>query len=331
MKKVSIILALVLLITTSCNDEIEINLGKIIENTTNFQVDFDGETFIADTATAYVYNGVTTIIAKKYDTKEFVVLSLNAVEIGSYILAPNQSEGAIYYKKDLEKPFITNATEIGGRIDLSKIDYDARSVSGTFSFVGKRYTQQFDTLGNPMLDTNNNLVFTEEVKTFSNGIFTDIVLALTAPENLDGTPETNTNEFFVNIDTTDNSTDDGTEYVETLVTAHKETQGGFTYIVITAKRAEQESIVLKIPAAQNTGNAAIKSIVAIGDEIVGNYTLNQANYYLAVNQNTDLLNLTVYNVATKKLEGTFNFDVANVITGEIVHFYGGSFKVTYTE
>lgn len=331
MKKLAAIIALILITFISCNDEVEINVGKIIENHTNFQVDFEGETYTADVATAYIHNGITTIIAKKYDTQEFVVIAVNETEVGEYILSPTQNEGTIYYKKDVEKPFITNASEISGRVDLGVIDYSLKRVSGTFSFVGKRYTQQFDTLGNPILDGNGNLIFTEEVKTFSNGIFTDIVLSLTAPENIGGTPGTNNNDFFVNIDTTDNSTDDGTEYVESIVTAHKATEGGFTYITITAKRAGMETIVLKIPVAQNTGNAAIKDIIVAGDEVIGNYTLNQTNYYTAVNQGTDLLNLTIYNIGAKKLEGTFNFDVAHTVTGEIIHFYGGTFKVTYTE
>lgn len=331
MKKLTTILVLILLTLVSCGDEVEINVGDIIENHTNFQVDFDGETYTADVATAYIHNGITTIIAKKYDTQEFVVIAVNETAIGEYILSPTQNEGTIYYKKDVEKSFITNTTEISGRVDLGIIDYSFKRVTGTFSFVGKRYTQQFDTLGNPMLDGGGNLVFTEEVKTFSNGIFTDIVLALTAPENLGGTSGTNNNEFFVNIDETDNGTDDGAEYVESIVTAHKATEGGFSYITITAKRAGLEAIVLKIPTAQNTGNAAIKDIIVVGDEVVGNYTLNQTNYYTAVNQGTDLLNLTIYNIGTKKLEGTFNFDVAHTVTGEIIHFYGGTFKVTYTE
>ncbi len=331
MKKTAILLSLIILTLISCEDNIAINVGEEILSETNFQVEFDGETYYTEIATAYIYNNVTTIIAKKIDAQEFFVITLNETEEGAYTLSPSQSEGLISYKKEADRAYLTDATAVSGRIDLDKIDYNRMKLSGTFSFIGKRLTQQFDALGNPMLDTTGNLIYDVETKTFTNGIFNNLVLSLLEPENINGGATTNNNEFFVNIDETNNATDDGTEYVEQTVTAQKTTEGGNTYIIITAKRIGLEAIVLKIPLGMNTGNENIKDLIVLGDEVVGNYTVNATNYYTAVNQNTDLLNLITHDITAKKMEGKFNFDVMHSVTGEIIHFYDGTFKVTYTE
>ena len=78
MKKFISLLSIVVFILISCDDA-EINIGEesLAENQSNFQVDYDNQTYTADYVQASIVSGVTVLKAYKASTKEYVVIVLN--------------------------------------------------------------------------------------------------------------------------------------------------------------------------------------------------------------------------------------------------------------
>ncbi len=315
-----------LFVLIACDDEFEINLGNEIENPANFQVDFDGETYVADIATANIFNGVTTITATKHETNEVFVLTLNNDVVGEYNFVSGQNIGENKMTVKNEDAYVNSKTFTSGRIDLLKIDDVYKTLNGTFSFLGTRFIQQFDTTGNPIIDTDGKLVFNAETKIFTEGTFSNIIYTEADHSIIP------TNQFYASMDVTQNTLADGVDYIEDSIVARKETFGAQSYITIAAKKQGFESVVLKIPSGVMAGdNFPINDAIVSGGEVVGSYTLDKLNYYLALNQATDMIHITSHNFVSKKIEGTFNFDTNHVTTGDWIRFSDGSFSVTYTD
>jgi len=136
-----------------------------------FKVDFDDDTYLANSAEAHIGNGLLTINGRR-DNEEFELILHQTIE-GTYQLGIADTGGNINiasYLPDatLNESWVSTSdgNELMGEVTISEIDYSNLKISGTFSFTG----------------LNNNAT-----KAFTNGIFINIDL-------------TKDNEFFALVD-----------------------------------------------------------------------------------------------------------------------------------
>lgn len=331
MKKRLTLLSIIITTLIACEKNIEINFGEqqLPENQVLFQVDFDNQTYIADYVSASIVNGITILKATKTSTKEVIVISLNNDEIGEYTLSPNNEIGAVAYKKDTDDTFNTSPTAFSGRIDLNNIDYLNNKLFGAFSFIGTRTIPLLNDQGQPILDADNNIIYTEEIKNFSNGLFKNINFSITEAINPNIEPETtpDNNTFFMKID--------GDEFVETTLNAEKIIVDGVDVIQLKATNNGSNNILkLQFPAnvvlgsshvlQTSTTNPASESIATFRD-----ISLSQefGAYSGAISAPT--LQIISHDMNTNKIVATFEFSGQHgTLTKE---FSEGAFSVFYTE
>ncbi|WP_121665598.1 DUF6252 family protein [Mesonia aquimarina] len=177
--------------------------GEIPGLESNFQVDIDGETFVADQANATTTNGITTIVGIK-NNGETVSLTLQGSGTGSYDL--EQGSLGSYIVSPTEAAYLSSEGEESGSVNIETYNLEQMFTTGTFSFSATRILEP--------AEGEEPVVETVEL---TNGIFTNIPLT----SDVDPTP---TNAIFeVELDgelfTSDNAqaniTDDGLEIAGT--------------------------------------------------------------------------------------------------------------------
>ncbi|HFS67719.1 MAG TPA: hypothetical protein ENK67_05850, partial [Flavobacteriia bacterium] len=191
------IIAVTFLIT-SCESDVEINVGNIQEPViAEFQVDFDGQTWIADRTEAIVSQEQTILSGFKDNDQQKIVITLTNSDEGTYNLDNNALVGKIeYFETPTAQPFTTEFVNPIGRVDVTNKDVFHHLISGQFFGILHRLTPILDTDGNPVLDADGNATYDDETKSFTNGIFNNIVFVTNVIDN----PEPDNNEFFVKFD-----------------------------------------------------------------------------------------------------------------------------------
>lgn len=281
MKKIVYTLSLLVLVFSSCTNDIVIEIPDtaVVEplEDSDFQVDFDGETWGVEieNVTASIIAGVTTITATK-NQEVFTLLLLND-QVGEYEVSFSDSNGYITYQPETGvSSFTTELDGASGSIGLSEINFDTKLLSGTFSFTGKR------TFGG-----------TDEVKSFTLGKFVNIPFT-SEPDVL----PTNSS-FFAKID--------GVEYEPDTIFADK--NGGF--ILINALK-ETALISISLPDTIVTGDILLVSS--------GSSNIFSATYFPPVSTNTYItqpgigssaneFRVILHDETNKIIEGTFEFNV----------------------
>ena len=331
MKKIIGLLSIIIITLISCDDDAQINLGNssLPENQPNFQVEFDGQTYKADYVEASIVDGVTILKATKTPTNEMVVIALNRDEIGAYTLTPNGDVATIGYKKEIEETFYTSPTAYAGRVDLTEITSD--KLFGEFAFIGTRSVPLLDDQGQPVLD-NGNIVYTEEIKNFTNGVFSNISYSLstTVDANLEPEPTPENNTFFVKKD--------GTEFIEAVLSAEKMMVDGAEVIKIQAITSDSNRrVILQIPLNIEVGSPQVLhgTTTSPMTEAVATYLVQSpASTYKAYSGAIAEPKLTIssHDLAAKVIVGTFEFSSQNAATPpEIIEFTEGAFTIVYTE
>jgi len=198
-----------------CPDEDHSELEVILDElgdcnlTSFFLVDFDGETFFADSAEAVIGGGQIIVKGMKDANGESVELILNEVELGTYPLGITASNGELnngLYSPDTNNinawQSVTDAIDPQGEITITEIDYFNLLISGTFSFTA--------------YDSNG------VSKEFTNGVFQDI-------------PVTKEDDFFALVD--------GDEFVDVQIVKGI---NNFGWIGLLAKDANGGDITIAV-------------------------------------------------------------------------------------
>lgn len=329
-KQIIILLSILVGLLIACDDNVEINYVAPVIPQANFQVDFDGETWVADTVTATIIDGEIHMIATQNATDEVVEIKLLADQEGSYNFTPTTNYGYMNYTPNVtETAFANTSGELAGRINMDTIDVNEQLLTGTFFFVGKRSVQQFNPDGSPMIDsvTGEN-VYVQETKDFTNGIFENIVYSTV----VDSDPtDPNTDTFFVKMD--------GVEFIESTLTAEKITIAGVDVINIRATRdGSNEVIEFRIPINITAGNKIIYDYTADPlTDCMGKYQKlsSSETYYSAgmgTGANPDILAITSHDPVTNKIvSNNFQFTAVEESSGATIEFTEGEFSLTYTE
>ncbi|MCT4629750.1 DUF6252 family protein [Winogradskyella sp.] len=265
----------------------------------NFQVDFNNETYVATTVVATITDEVINISAIRGAQEELFIITLFGISEGTYDLGIGnlQTNSATYSSQNGgSNPYISldlNATDTSqGQVIISEIDSESQTISGTFHFTGTGISG--------------------DVIEFTNGSFTNVAYQ-------DGLETPNESTFFANVN--------GNEFVEDAVFGTELSLNGMTTISVSATKNNGETIGLSFDADIAPGNYTFDSFGSLSN--VGQYIGDSAtDVYLA---NGSFV-IESHDTTNKVIVGTFEFTAepspGSTATSN-VNITEGSFSVTY--
>lgn len=267
-----------------------------------FKVDFDGQTFVAETTQAIVNEEYISITGFKSGTGEVFQFTIPNGTVGTYnwngydgysIPAPL---ALIYNSGDDSDVYIAASDEQGefsgvenyvdtAELKITSINTSNNTITGTFKFTGIRYN----------MDTN-----TFETKVFSNGSFNLTYAADSIPVN--------TNTFFAKIN--------GQDFAPTSISAYK--LGGMLYLIGRKGPIENIFLVVNQNIAPGTYN-----IELYGTGPQATYILdNSAQGTFPGDGGTVVI--SSHNLSQKRIIGTFQFQATSSY-----NVTQGSFDIKY--
>lgn len=263
-----------------------------------FSVDFDGQTFVAESVSATVLDDVMNINGLRNNNNELVVLTINGSGTGTYQLGvsfgnPPLTNGAVYTEQNNTSGVswisaVQGGTESQGEIIVTEIDDVNNTISGTFSFTG----------------TNPTLM---ESKEFTNGVFTNITYTTDIST-------TNNNTFFAKVD--------GVEFEENLLEGTLTSLAGTEILTITATKNNLESIGFFLPADIATGTHTFSTF----SQPSGQYNIGTTSSNVA----DGTITISNHNTTDKIIEGTFEFTAAPLTGGgQTYSITEGEFYIEY--
>lgn len=286
----------------SCN--IEPYEGEVSEDGTSsegnetgvFKVDFDNETYTAETVSATILDNVINISGLRSSSQDVFTINVFATTTGTYPLGVTQNQvevNAIAYIDSgtgnvwsSVKDFITQQ----GEITITEIDEVNKTISGTFFFTGYNTFQ--------------------ETKGFTNGVFTKISY------DTDVSTSDNDNAFFAKID--------DVEFVEDGIGgALLSLPGTPSIITISATKTSLETISISVNADIAIGTYDFSTL----NTPMGQYNLSLTE---GVVSDSGTLKITSHDTTNKRIIGTFSFSASSILgTGSSYEITEGSFDVTY--
>lgn len=295
MKQIKFIFTFLLSVTLlqSCDPSEDSNSSP---STGTFQVDFDGQTYVADVVSATIIDDVINITGLRGPNDENVTLTVFGNSTGTYQLGVtnNQVElnGAAYIEPNNDGTGVfvalTDGVTSQGELVITEIDEANLTMSGTFQFTGVN-------------------VNTEEVKEFTNGVFIEI------PYN-DGLVG-NDNTFFAKVD--------GAEFVEDVVNGVNVSAGGTSSIAISATKNNGQTIGLFFNTDVTPGDY---SFGGFGGIPLAQYNVGTTS----LNIGSGTFTIITHDVANKHIVGTFEFTATPFgSTGSNYEITEGSFDVVY--
>lgn len=294
-----VILAIVFGVFTSCNNEpVDEDLLDIDPTLfSNFQVDFDGETYKADAASASIKAGLITITAfRGAGGKETFSIIVKGDKLGTYTFGREGDK--VGSTAEYNQPAATGGTvkwatvnedKLQGNISIDKIDAENGTISGRFNFVG----------------TASDGV----TKEFTNGVFENLKADGTTPG--DGGPASN--KFVAKVD--------GADYTVKSIEAKLLDLGIAKGIQVIGNKNEDktESISLIFPDDVVVGKGKFTSSNTPPTAI---YILGNTNY-----QGVGDFIIEIHDTTKKRLKGIFNFVGTN--SDKSKEITSGSFDVYY--
>ncbi len=291
----------ILLIIASCNIEPyedfineDENLPDVIQAGT-FKVDFDGQTFVADSPVATVIDNVINITGIKTSTNEGVILTVISNAEGTYQFGVTQNQvevNAGAYNTNLKGTgetwsSVNDFSTSQGEVTITKIDQVNKTISGTFFFTGYHVSLPS--------------------KEFTNGVFTDVSFAA-------GLVTGTGNTFFAKVD--------GVEFVEDSVNGVATSLPGLSTIGISATKNSMETIGL-----------SFDSDIDPGDYSFSGLSIPIAQYNLSLtdsNLGEGTFKIISHDKVNKRIVGTFQFTASPLLGGGASYeITEGSFDITY--
>ncbi|RMA64171.1 DUF6252 family protein [Ulvibacter antarcticus] len=288
-----------------------------------FKAQIEGEEFLATLAGATLSSeNLLTITGTNDVTGETITLVAQEGGIGVFnlIAGSGTDNGATYYPAGANNPYISTGSLGGsGQLNISELNSTELTISGTFSFIGKR--AQLDANGDPVLDSNGNPIV--DTISASLGIFNAIPYVLDdtggggGGGGGTGDPQ---DEFFALIE--------GVEFVEDTITTTITAISGVDMMKIVAKTSTNALIRIDFPLFSGEGTFDMVAI-SDGTDIIGLYNSNTGGENLTSSPGT----ITITNIDTEEgiVEATFQFTGSDPLGGDptVVSVTGGSFTLYF--
>lgn len=278
----------------------------------------DGVAFNAETVTAVLFaDGLLVITGVSTTSGETIVLTVEEAGIGSFNITAgtgNQNSGVYGDAEELDNPYISTELLGGsGVMDISAMDMELLTMTGTFSFEGVRFALDGD--GNPILDGNGNPVL--ETISITAGAFNTINYVLDDP----GGGQNPTNSFFARVD--------AVNFRPETITAIRFDVGLVSMVKIEAIGISGDIMRIDIPEDTGEGTFDMITTISNGTDLIGMYNPNTGGENLSSNPGT--ITIIDFNTATGKIVATFNFTARDPlgIDPTVIEITDGNFDINY--
>ncbi|MDC7999801.1 DUF6252 family protein [Aequorivita todarodis] len=285
-----------------------------------FKAQIAGQEFIAASTSATMTSENELVITGSKPGGEDIVLGIANAAVGTFSLTTggtNENAGAYFDGSVNLLPYIS-AQALGGsgQLKITELNTDAKTVSGTFSFVGFRV--KVDGNGDPVLDGNGNPVM-ESIE-ISRGAFNAISYILDDTGGGGGnTPE---NEFFAKVD--------GVDFVPDTISVTEPLVGDVHMIKIEARNAERQLMRIDIPRSLGVGTFNMVRI-SDGTKLIALYNAGDGAENLTSDPGT--ITISEFDLEAGVLKATFNFtgtdplnqlpDIVEVTEGSFTAYFEG--------
>lgn len=283
-----------------------------------FVATIDGVGWVAETAAA-IFNedNFLVITGQKTSTGETIAITVENAGIGIFDISAglgNQNSGVYIDAETLINPYISAAVIGGsGQLEITEINADSLTISGTFSFVGARIA--LDAEGNPIEDGDGNPVI--ENVTITNGAFNNIPYETGGGGGGGVDP---LDDFFAKVDEIN--------FTPQELTTTRNLVGDNPMIKIIAINAEGQKIRIDIPETLGVGTFMMEQI-SDGTKLIGQYNPNGTSEDLSSNPGT--ITITEFNTLAGHIVATFEFIATDPLNIDptVAEITDGSFDVRY--
>lgn len=283
-----------------------------------FRAEIEGVEFIAATVSATLSQNNALIITGTKPGGESISLSVINAAVGTFNLEGSNlyTNTGIYFDGSINPdPFIT-ADSLGGFgvLRITEIDTTAKTVTGTFSFMGGRAKVDGD--GNPILDGNGDPVV--ENTEIANGAFNAIAyIEGTGGGGGTGNPD---NDFFAKVD--------GVEFIADSIKVTEPVIGDIHMIKIEATTATNQLIRIDVPRSLGVGTFNMVNL-SDGTKLIGLYNAGVGGENLTSNPGT--ITITEFDLELGVLKATFAFTANDPLgqVSDIVEITEGSFTANF--
>lgn len=283
----------------SCENELL--TGEFVQEEENdadegqFIAQIEGEEFVAASVTATLTTDNELVISGLKPGDENITLAVTNAAAGSFNLGggpSGQNAGAYFDGSANIFPYISSEALGGyGLMNITELDTNEMTVTGTFSFVGVRIKLDGD--GNPILDGNGDPIL-EEIE-ISRGAFNKIAYIIddTGGGGGGNNPE---NEFFAKVD--------GVDFIADTIEVTEPMVGNFHMIKIEAKSAAGEIMRIDIPRSLGVGTFEMERI-SDGTKLIALYNAGGGSENLTSNPGS--ITISEFDLELGVLNATFNF------------------------
>lgn len=307
---------------TACDNEpLEGNFQQDDPNTAaegEFKAKINGQDFLAETASGLLSGDILVITGLKSSTGESITLSIDGAGVGTFNLTAGtgtQTFGTYIDSSTPVNPYISFAAFGGaGEVNITEMDTELLTVSGTFNFVGGRI--QLDADGNPVLDGNGDPVI--ETIEVTAGAFNTI--EYTVEDNGGGSMD---DTFFAKVD--------GVDFIAETITVTQTTVAGIPMLNIVATNAAGAYIRVDIPENQGVGGPWDMESISNGTELIAMYNAGTGGEDLTSSPGS--IRILEFGTITGRLWAQFSFRASDPLGVDptVVQITQAGFVVDYIE
>lgn len=286
-----------------------------------FRATIEGREFIADSSGAYLSSENELEITGKKSNGEMVILAITNAAVGSFNLnsdGTGPNVGIFFDGQPLSLPYASIADAGGsGQLKIIEMDTVAKTVTGTFSFVGVRI--KLDSSGNPVLG-NDGLPVMENLE-ITNGSFNSIPYVEEDPGggNGGGEPDPD-NEFFAKVD--------GVDFIADSIKVSEPIIGDIHMIKIEARATNRDLIRIDIPRSLGVGTFDM-DFISDGTKLIALYKDSRGGENLTSNPGT--ITISQFDLEQGILKATFEFTATDPLGEDprVVEITEGSFSAMF--
>ena len=313
---------------TSCNDEpltgefIQTGGPTEIEEG-QFRAQIDGVEFIANFVNATLTPENLLVISGAIDTTgEIITLTVADAAVGSFdlITSIGNANGAQYYPPAATVNPYTSADELAGtgQLSLTEINTVDLTLTGFFSFIGKRI--QLDVNGDPVLDGNGDANVQDVMVELGGFNSIAYVIDDTGSGGGSGGGGGLGDEFTALID--------DVEFFEDTITTTITDIGGVEMLKIIAQTSTNSLIRIDVPLFTGIGTFPMESI-SDGTKIIALYNANTGGENLTSNPGT--ITITEFDTEEGIIEASFEFTGTDPLNFDptVVSVSSGALKIYF--
>ncbi len=286
-----------------------------------FRATVAGQEFVANATEATLSLDNELEIVGTKSNGESIILAVANAAVGTFSLnfdgsAPN---AGVYDDGEINTlPYVSTADAGGsGQMQITELDTEAKTVTGTFSFIGVRI--KLDSSGNPVLD-GNGLPVMENIEVTS-GAFNKIPYVVEDGTGTGGGGNDDPrNEFFAKVD--------GVDFIADSISVTEPVIGNVHMIKIEARTSSRELIRIDVPRSLGVGTFDMEHI-SDGTKLIALYNNNTNGENLTSNPGT--ITISEFDLEEGVLKATFQFTGTDPLGQDprVVEITEGSFTVYF--